>query len=163
MTDDPRQEIKRLVDEAMPIGMDELDAAFTQSGPGEEPAPSEDGGGGPPKPKAWGYDVPKLNREWALVLMGSKAVIVHEQDTAGTTAAQALAASSRRFLAIDNESTTATISCTFGTTLTAGINAAGSFTIPPGNTRTWGNTFVPAAAVWCVASAAATPVTIQAN
>lgn len=81
MTDDPRQEIKRLVDEAMPIGMDELDAAFTQSGLGEEPAPSEDGGGGPPKPKAWGYDVPKLNREWALVLMGSKAVIVHEQDT----------------------------------------------------------------------------------
>ena len=28
---------------------------------------------------AWGYDTEKLNREWALVLMGSKAVMVREQ------------------------------------------------------------------------------------
>ena len=31
---------------------------------------------------AWGYDTDKLNREWALVLMGSKAVMVREQPKA---------------------------------------------------------------------------------
>lgn len=31
---------------------------------------------------SWGYDVGKLNREWALVLMGSKAVMVREQPKA---------------------------------------------------------------------------------
>lgn len=77
MTDDPRHEIKRLVDEAEAIGFDEAEMA---EAPG--PEPEADGGAGdePPKPKVRGYDVPKLNREWALVLMGSKAVIIHEQD-----------------------------------------------------------------------------------
>lgn len=73
MTDDPRHDIARLVDEAQPIGeMGE-----------DEAVPDVEVGGGdePPTPKAMGYDLPKLNREWALVLMGSKAVMVHEQDT----------------------------------------------------------------------------------
>jgi hypothetical protein len=36
----------------------------------------------PPEPRAWGFDVKKLNREYALVLMGSKAVIYLEQPNA---------------------------------------------------------------------------------
>lgn len=75
MTDDPRNEIARLVDEAGPIG------AVDEGGEVGEAAEDSTGGGAePPKAKAWGYDVPRLNEEWALVLMGSKAVIIHEQD-----------------------------------------------------------------------------------
>lgn len=83
--------------------------------------------------------------------------------TVGTSSAQALppAALSRRFLAIDNESPTATVACAFGAA--AAISSAGSFTIPPQNTRTWDGTFVPSDAVNCIASAGATPVTIEAN
>lgn len=77
MTDDPRHEITRLVDEAEPVAFEDGEGV-----PDAAPPPPESDGGGdePPKPKARGYDVPKLNQEWALVLMGSKAVIIHEQD-----------------------------------------------------------------------------------
>ena len=83
--------------------------------------------------------------------------------TIGTTSMQALAAavSVRRFLAIDNESVTAAVACAFGAT--AAINSAGSWTIPPGMTRTWNGTFVPSDAVNCIAGAANTPLTIEAN
>jgi Zn-dependent alcohol dehydrogenase len=83
--------------------------------------------------------------------------------TVGTSSAQALAAavSVRRFLAIDNESTTAAVACAFGAT--AALNTAGSWTIPPGMTRTWNGTFVPSDAVNCIAGAAGTPVTVEAN
>jgi hypothetical protein len=37
------------------------------------------GEGGPPPANPWGYDVDEINRDYALVLMGSKAVIFHEQ------------------------------------------------------------------------------------
>jgi hypothetical protein len=83
--------------------------------------------------------------------------------TVSTTSTQALASSAlgRRFLAIDNESITATVACAFGTT--AALNTAGSWTIPPGMTRTWNGSFVPSDAVNCVASATGTPVTIEAD
>ncbi|MBL7405427.1 hypothetical protein INQ30_24090, partial [Escherichia coli] len=76
MSEDPHQHIARLIDEAQPIGADDTDEvvdveATTQAGDG----------GDTPVPRAWGFDVPRMNREWALVLMGSKAVIVHEQST----------------------------------------------------------------------------------
>lgn len=76
MSEDPHQHIARLIDEAQPIGADDGDEvidveATTQTGDG----------GDTPVPRAWGFDVPRMNREWALVLMGSKAVIVHEQST----------------------------------------------------------------------------------
>jgi len=79
----------------------------------------------------------------------------------GTASAQVLAAGARQLLAIDNESTSATIACAFGGA--AAINGAGSFTIPPGVTRTWTAYPVPADAVNCIASAASTPATIEAN
>lgn len=81
----------------------------------------------------------------------------------GTTSAQVLAAavSVRRFLAIDNESATVAVACAFGTT--AALNSAGSWTIPPGMTRTWNGTFVPSDALNCIANATATPVTIGTN
>jgi hypothetical protein len=83
--------------------------------------------------------------------------------TIGTSSGQALAGSAlgRRFLAIDNESVTATVACAFGAT--AALNTAGSWTIPPGMTRTWNGSFVPSDTVNCIASAAATPVTIEAD
>ena len=37
---------------------------------------------GPPRPQAFGFDVKRLNREFALVLMGSKAVVFLEQPAA---------------------------------------------------------------------------------
>lgn len=75
-------------------------------------------------------------------------------------------------LAIDNESTTATIAICFAppnalpTTSCPGgpgINTAGSFTIPPGATRIWGTNGgnVPSNAIWGIASAVSTPVTIE--
>lgn len=79
----------------------------------------------------------------------------------GTTSAQVLAAAPRQLLALDNESTTATVACAFGAV--AAINTKGSFTLPPGVTRTWNSYPVPADAVNCIASALATPLTIEAN
>ena len=37
---------------------------------------------GPPRPRAFGFDVERLNEEFALVLMGSKAVVFLEQSAA---------------------------------------------------------------------------------
>ena len=87
--------------------------------------------------------------------------------TIGATSAQAVAAApggQRVFLSIDNESTTATIACSFGGT--AAINTAGSYTIPPGNTRTWtapsANTYpLNPSAINCIATAGSTPATIE--
>lgn len=81
--------------------------------------------------------------------------------TIGTSSAQAIAseANGRRLLSIDNESATATIACSMGGT--AALNAAGSFTIPPGMTRTWSGTAVPADAVNCISDTSSTPATIQ--
>ena len=42
-------------------------------------APADDDGGEPRQPRPLGFDAERMNEEWALVLMGSKAVIVHEQ------------------------------------------------------------------------------------
>jgi hypothetical protein len=81
--------------------------------------------------------------------------------TVGVSSAQALAAAAngRRLLAIDNESTTATIACSPGGT--AALNTAGSYTIPPGMTRTWAGTAVPADAINCISDTASTPATFQ--
>ncbi|HEV2303336.1 MAG TPA: hypothetical protein VGR91_17350 [Stellaceae bacterium] len=82
--------------------------------------------------------------------------------TLGTISTQVLAAvTSRKFLSIDNESASAAIACALGTA--AAINAAGSFTIEPGWTRTWDGSFVPSDAVNCIAASGSTPVTVEAN
>ena len=83
--------------------------------------------------------------------------------TVGVTSAQVVAVSATRrvIVAIDNESTSATIACAFGAT--AALNTAGSFTIPPGVTRVWDGTFVPSDAINCIASAGSTPVTVEAH
>jgi hypothetical protein len=79
--------------------------------------------------------------------------------TIGTTSAQVLAPGAASvFLDINNDSVTATIACNFGGA--AAITGAGSITIPPLSSRTWGGSFVPSDAVNCIASAAATPATI---
>jgi hypothetical protein len=53
------------------------------------------------------------------------------------------------------------IVCAFGAT--AVLNTAGSFTIQPGNTRTWSSYPVPADAVNCISSVASSPATVEAN
>lgn len=60
----------------------EGDAVPAVDGAGESAPvapPVADGAPEPPQPRAMGYSVERMNAEWALVLMGSKAVIVHEQ------------------------------------------------------------------------------------
>ena len=82
----------------------------------------------------------------------------------GVTSAKALGAAApagRVLLAIDNESASATVACAFGAT--AALNTAGSFTIPPGVTRVWDDAFIPNDQINCIASAVATPVTIEAE
>jgi hypothetical protein len=63
-------------------------------------------------------------------------------------------------LAIDNESTTATIACAFGAT-TAATNTAGSFTMPPQTTRVWSSYPIPTEAMNCISSASSSPATIE--
>jgi hypothetical protein len=67
----------------------------------------------------------------------------------------------RTLLAVDNESTTATIACAFGNPATAAINTAGSFTMTPGQTRTWLNFALPTEPMYCISSAATSPATIE--
>lgn len=84
--------------------------------------------------------------------------------TIETSSAEELAAASgRQFLAITNESTTATIACNFGGA--AALNTAGNYTITPGATRTWSGTtaetLVSSSAVNCISDTASTPATIE--
>lgn len=83
--------------------------------------------------------------------------------TVGVVSASALAARSapQKLLALDNESITASIACNFGGT--AALNTAGNFTIGPGQTRTWSGSYVPLDAINCIASVAASPLTVEAN
>lgn len=82
--------------------------------------------------------------------------------TVGTSSAEALAKPTiaYRMLAIDNESATATIACSFGGT--AALNTAGSYTIGSSLTRVWS---APAwtmnQAINCISDTASTPVTIE--
>jgi hypothetical protein len=78
------------------------------------------------------------------------------------TSTQVLAANpARRLLAIDNESTTATIACAFG--IPAALYTAGSWTVPPSLTRTWNSSYVPAEALNCISSSGPSPATIEEN
>jgi len=86
----------------------------------------------------------------------------------GTTAGQVFPASpaGRVFLKVCNESTTASVAIAFGTA-TPALNAGGSFTLPSmpasgaPSCLTWHSGFVPNDAINAVASAAATPVTLE--
>lgn len=84
--------------------------------------------------------------------------------TIGTGAVTVLSAkttSGWRLMLVDNESTSATIACTDDGT-TPAINAAGSYTIPPGGTRVWqASNVVFAGPMICLASAGSTPVTVK--
>lgn len=74
-----------------PAGEGEAEAAG-DGAPSAEDADSSEGDGDdaaepdvpapPPMPQPWGYDTGEMNAEWALVLMGSKAVIVRENPEA---------------------------------------------------------------------------------
>jgi hypothetical protein len=84
--------------------------------------------------------------------------------TLGTTYSSLPIPVSRSFLSIDNEAAAGgnAIACAFFGA-TPAINAAGSWTIPAGFTRTWRQPNVPGSTVNCVASGANTPVTVEAE
>lgn len=80
MSENPIDRIVSIIDQAEPVGAFQ---AGTETGTegidslseNEPEADSDDVGA-----KEWGFDIDRMNREWAFVLMGSKAVVVREQD-----------------------------------------------------------------------------------
>ncbi len=83
-----------------------------------------------------------------------------EKITVGAASAVAQAVRGRKYLALLNQSSTATISCTIDGT-TAVLNAAGTITLLPYAGYVFDNTgFVPNTAITCIASAADTPLTL---
>jgi hypothetical protein len=66
--------------------------AASDSGDDSPSRPAEDGE--PPKPRAFGFSIERLNEEFALVLMGSKAVVFLEQP-------EAMIEDQKRMLSID--------------------------------------------------------------
>lgn len=95
--------------------------------------------------------------------------------TLGTTSVGVLGAGVRSILVITNDSTTASIACAFSkmgpvvngqqtyTPIPAVVNGAGSYTLPPGGSGSFGPLFVPSDPMNCIASAANTPATIMAR
>lgn len=79
--------------------------------------------------------------------------------TLTSTSTAVIAAGPKKFIAIDNESGSTSIACSFGGT--AALNTAGSFTIPPGSTRVWNSVWIPSDAVQCISGAASSAATIQ--
>lgn len=82
--------------------------------------------------------------------------------TAAVTAAIPKSVYRRTFLSISNESATATVAFSLGST-TPAINTAGSWTLAAGASYRWDGSFVPMDQVNLIASASSTPVTIEAE
>lgn len=80
--------------------------------------------------------------------------------TVAASAATCLAARTapKTVLAFKNESLTASIAVSLGGT--AALNTAGSFTIPPGGLYSFSGSYIPLDIASCIASAAATPLTV---
>ncbi|APT31922.1 DNA Metabolism [Methylobacterium phyllosphaerae] len=81
--DDPTDRIARIIADAAEPELDAVDdvgAPFDDvaEGDSDAPVPDEDGDA-PLVPRAMGFDVERMNQEFALVLMGSKAVIMQQQ------------------------------------------------------------------------------------
>ncbi len=85
MTDDPTDRIARIVAGAAEASpdldtADDVGAPFDDVAEGDSDEPiAEENGDAPLLPRAMGFDVGRMNREFALVLMGSKAVIMQQQ------------------------------------------------------------------------------------
>ncbi|WP_336800816.1 primase-helicase family protein [Kaistia sp. MMO-174] len=86
MSENPIDRIVSIIDQAEPVGAfqagTETGTEGVEANSANEPeAPADDDGGTDDVgPKDWGFDIDRMNREWAFVLMGSKAVVVREQD-----------------------------------------------------------------------------------
>jgi hypothetical protein len=87
---DPITKINEIIDGAEPLD----DFVQTNPASGGNPPPSKsekeprkrmkngDNGDETPEPRAWGYDIEDLNRQFSLVLLGSKAVVMMDQPDA---------------------------------------------------------------------------------
>lgn len=83
--------------------------------------------------------------------------------TVGTSSASILSPfQANIFLDVYNDSATATVCCAFGAaaTISGTACAAGELSLPAGWHRSWENNYIPADQLFCIASAASTPVTL---
>jgi hypothetical protein len=78
MTDQPIDRIVAAIDEALSAA---TDSSQEETGKEGVETLSGDDGDGDIGARQWGFDVDRMNAEWAFVLMGSKAVVVREQVT----------------------------------------------------------------------------------
>lgn len=107
--------------------------------------------------------VPALAQAQAIVAPSSGPAAVSTA-TVGTSASQILAAAtSRRLnLSVCNVSASATVAVSLGTTAPA-LNTAGSWTLNSGQCIAWDGLFVPSDSLHAIASAANTPLTVEAD
>lgn len=107
--------------------------------------------------------VPALARAQAIIAPSSGPATVTSA-TVGTSASQILpAATNRRLnLSVCDESASASVAVSLGSTVPA-INGAGSWTLASLACISWTGYFVPSDSVHAIASAASTPVTIEAD
>lgn len=104
---------------------------------------------------------------FALFSVPSYAVVAsagnYSAVTIGTSSTQVVKpAKAEGFLDIYNDSATATVCCMAGAaaTITGTACAAGEITLPALWHRSWENNYVPTDPIYCISSAASTPLTI---
>lgn len=70
-TDDPHKRIVGALDNAKPVPETDPETLTQEPSSQEQEAPRE--------PRAMGFDMDEMNEEWAVVLMGTRAVVLNEQ------------------------------------------------------------------------------------
>ncbi|GJD51101.1 hypothetical protein OPKNFCMD_3852 [Methylobacterium crusticola] len=84
MSDDPKDRIAGAFASASVLSEHEavpgLQEPLDEGDDGDSDAPVSEDGDGPADPRPMGFDLGAMNREYALVLMGSKAVIMQQQE-----------------------------------------------------------------------------------
>lgn len=96
-----------------------------------------------------------------IIPLPSTGAVTTTGASVGVASAAALAAGDRDYLLLNNASASAFVACNFGGA--AVINGAGSITMSPYQSYVWESSFVPNDAINCIASAAATPLTILSS
>jgi hypothetical protein len=121
----------------------------------------------------WGCDMKKIPLVFLFLFLASPALAGQFPPAAtgnlfdlsppvsiGTSAVQVAPVNlSRQYLVIQNESSTASVGC--NTAPNPQIGTPGTITLLPYGSWAFSGNFVPTAGFWCVASIAATPVTIK--
>ncbi|MGH9307700.1 MAG: hypothetical protein ACRD0I_12575, partial [Acidimicrobiales bacterium] len=80
--------------------------------------------------------------------------------TVGASSASVIGVGQRYYLALLNQSATATIYCNFDATAAVASATAGQLTISPLSGYVWDTGKIPSNNINCIASAASTPMTV---